>query len=211
MFSLPRDYWGWALSLSLLIHSVFLIGLPRVFFNRPPRIKKSQEVKIYPQEIKKILQKEIVSEFKGDYQPPPFINSMINRYLFRKDGEVSLEKKLVLEDELREIVVETVSQREKLEKFPPYMNYYNMIRERIRANAYKYYTCQEKGEVFLSFVVNSDGQLGGIYLNKNFSSKNKLVKIAFKSIKEASPFPPFPEELKFSKLQFNISIYFKNN
>ena len=99
-----------------------------------------------------------------------------------------------------------------LKKNPAYMSYYRLIRERIRNSAYHNYKSQKKGEVLLSFLIDKDGSLKGIDLAPQSVKNRSLRKIALKSIRESAPFPEFPEGLRqYTRLQFNISIYFKNN
>ena len=91
------------------------------------------------------------------------------------------------------------------------MDYYHLIREKIKTNAYTLYESKRVGEVFLTFIILNNGELDSIFLNENSNREQELVGIALKSIEYAAPFPPFPNELNYQKLQFNISIYFKNN
>ena len=92
------------------------------------------------------------------------------------------------------------------------MGYYRLIRERIRNSAYHNYNSQKKGEVLLSFLIGKDGSLKEVDLDPQSIKNGNLRKIALRSVQESAPFPKFPKELqRYTRLQFNISIYFKNN
>ena len=92
------------------------------------------------------------------------------------------------------------------------MNYYRLIREKIRSNAYRYYRSADTGKVLLSFVILHDGGLGKFSLEEDQETSSILRQIAIDSVKSAAPFPPFPAELQsYTRLSFRIPIYFKNN
>jgi len=97
------------------------------------------------------------------------------------------------------------------EKEAVYLNYYQSIREKIRGfvlnNYPRYITC---GEVCLYFVLLSNGQLKEIKIVQERSSQNHLLKeIAKKSVAQAAPFSPFPEDLTQEHLSFNVIISFE--
>ena len=89
------------------------------------------------------------------------------------------------------------------------MNYYQLVREKIRRCAYQNYSRTDTGEVYLTFIINSDGSLKDIRLVEEKSSAAGYLKdIALQSVKDASPFPPFSKELDYPKLTFNVVISF---
>ncbi|MCM8770979.1 MAG: TonB family protein, partial [Candidatus Omnitrophica bacterium] len=93
---------------------------------------------------------------------------------------------------------------------PNYLNYYQTIRERIKRAAYQIYSRRDKGEVYVSFAIFSDGRLQGVRIIEDKSSPNPYLReISIKSIQNASPFPPFPRELNYPQLSFNIIISFE--
>ena len=67
-----------------------------------------------------------------------------------------------------------------LRKSPAYMNYYRLIREKIRLNAYQNYKRRKKGEVTITFLVFKDGSIKGLQLDSNSASNRRLRKIALK-------------------------------
>jgi len=92
-----------------------------------------------------------------------------------------------------------------------YINYYSLIREKIRAclrDDYKSY--HGEGEVTLTFVLNSAGAVESIAIDPMNSTNNKsLQNISLSSIKEASPYPSFPKALTLPKMSFSLQISFK--
>ena len=91
-----------------------------------------------------------------------------------------------------------------------YVSYYQIVREKIRRAAYENYMRTETGEVYLSFIITSRGEVRQVRLVQDRSSSSQYLKdIALKSIDDASPFPAFPRELDYSQLSFNVIISFE--
>ena len=96
---------------------------------------------------------------------------------------------------------------------PRYLNFKERLREKIQNRAYFYAqnTDFELGEVYLTFVLSSDGNLKEIkIIDEKSKADDALRNISLRSIKESSPFPAFPPDLKYSELPFSIIIEFKN-
>jgi len=92
-----------------------------------------------------------------------------------------------------------------------YITYYEAIRKRIirklKSN-YNYYF--NTGDVNLLFLLNSDGSLARLGVDGAKSTDDKkLIDIAVLSVKQASPFPPFPKEFRLSQMPFSIIISFR--
>ncbi|HQO57504.1 MAG TPA: hypothetical protein PLT76_02125 [Candidatus Omnitrophota bacterium] len=112
-------------------------------------------------------------------------------------------------DSKRQIFVPVLSS-EKISN-PNYMNYQQHIRNKIKsqANIFKDDPRFQSGEVYLTFVLGADGQLKDIrIIDQKTRASEFLRRVSLRSIKEASPFPPFPFELKYPELPFNVSISF---
>jgi hypothetical protein len=104
-----------------------------------------------------------------------------------------------------------VFQSEKITN-PKYLNYNQSIREKIRAHAYQFIDNPEftGGEVYLTFVVASDGRLRNLKVLEHRTHATEFLRQAgVKSVKAAQPFDPFPEGLSFSELTFNVVISFQ--
>lgn len=209
-----RNYGVLAFGLSVCVHVFILTGISVPWLAKRTAAKpfeKTKELEILPREIEKI-NKDQMEEIEQVKPPPPCVDNLVQKILVDDAKAVSFDKPDVIVDQTKEIILSDIPQDKELKKIPAYMDYYRLVRERIRKNAYRYYTANIKGEVLLTFVVLKDGTLLRSYLNQGSVSNLMLRKIGIKSVKEASPFPPFPEELKdYASLQFNISIYFKNN
>ena len=92
-----------------------------------------------------------------------------------------------------------------------YISYSQAVRDKIRkrlVDSYRHYF--KEGNVNLFFVIKSDGRLLDLIIdNRRSTDDKKLVDIAVSSLKEASPFSPFPKKLAASQLPFSITISFK--
>ncbi|MDP8265542.1 MAG: hypothetical protein P9M07_01205 [Candidatus Aceula meridiana] len=95
-------------------------------------------------------------------------------------------------------------------KNPLYLDYYKEVRSSIRERAYVNYQQFDSGEVYLAFIVEASGELKQIRIIEERTKANQyLRRVSVQSVKEASPFPPFPEELKYPELSFNVVISFE--
>ena len=94
---------------------------------------------------------------------------------------------------------------------PVYLDYYQIVRNRIKEQAYRNYSRTDAGEVYLTFVLASDGSLKQIKLIDEKTSAGAYLKdIGLKSIRESSPFPSFPHDLvAYPELSFNVVISFE--
>ncbi len=93
---------------------------------------------------------------------------------------------------------------------PSYINYYQIVREKIKRAAYQNYNGTQTGEVDVSFVVSSNGQVRQVRLIESRSTNIRTLKeITLKSVYNASPFPEFPKELDYPQLSFNVIISFE--
>jgi TonB family protein len=96
-------------------------------------------------------------------------------------------------------------------KTPAYKSYYQIIREKIRSYAYYNYKKLEEGEVFLTFTLTSNGELKDVFINESKSAQSDYLRqTALSSVKQASPFPAFPEKLRNNKtLSFHVIVSFE--
>ena len=206
-----RSYWNLALIISFLLHALLLTAIPSSFKNNSNLYNKNKEkeIEIIPEKIEKIKEENKV--ILDQKKPLPYIENIMSK-LMTNDHLLDIEKPRVAEKEVKEIVFSDVFQNKELKKNPAYMDYYRVIREKIKNQAYKNYNSLKKGEVGLTFVISKDGSLGTVRFGKESMQNSSLRNIALRSIKESAPFPEFPPELKdYSHLKFNLKIYFKNN
>jgi len=67
-----------------------------------------------------------------------------------------------------------------------------------------------QGEVFISFTVTSSGELLQVMIVDKRSIPDSLLRdIAINSIRDASPFPPFPQGMNQYQITFNVIISFE--
>jgi len=214
-----KNYWSLAITLSLLFHAAMFISPPAfiksLFKEKPlPEKKKTKEIKITPEKIDKIVKKRRLQEL-DDKEPAPLPyreNLMAN--LMKNNTASSLEKPRMSEKNVKEIIFSKIPKNidKDLRENPAYMTYYRLVRERVRANAFRNYNGDEKGDITVVFVILSSGKLKDVSFEDSFNSSKELEYIVLKSIKESAPFPAFPARLsRYTKLTFSIPIYFKNN
>lgn len=95
---------------------------------------------------------------------------------------------------------------------PQYLTYNQSIRQKITQRAYRYVDDPEfqEGEVYLTFIVSRTGDLSDINIIEEKTRANGYLReSAMRSIKEANPFPPFPQDLNYPELTFNVIISFQ--
>lgn len=94
---------------------------------------------------------------------------------------------------------------------PIYTSYQDRIRESIKERVYANYSKLDKGTVYLTFIISSDGSLKDyqIISEKSNASQN-LRYISTKSLKEAH-FPPFLKGMTLPEYTFNIEIEYQIN
>ena len=92
-----------------------------------------------------------------------------------------------------------------------YITYAQAVRERIKQKLIRNYRRHYKeGDVNLLFIIQSDGRLTEFDVDhKNSTDDNRLIDIALSSLRQASPFSPFPKELDVEQLPFSLTISFK--
>ncbi len=93
---------------------------------------------------------------------------------------------------------------------PSILDYYRAIREEIKRRAYYYKPpVQGNGAVTVLFTLSRDGVLRELAVDNSTSTNREIFRqAALKSVKYASPFPPFPPELKEDYITFSITIEF---
>ena len=146
--------------------------------------------------------------------PPPYIDK--EKIFFRSKEIISqkyvFEKPFLIRPDIIAVKKKITLPPIGIDKInnPVYISYYQIVREKIRRAAYQNYTRSETGEVYLSFVIFTDGSLKEMQLVQEKSSADTYLRdIALRSIKEASPFPNFPKELDYPQLSFNVVISFE--
>lgn len=172
-------------------------------------IKKPQVIQSKPKEIapERVLSLKSVAKINASkLAPPPFVEKPLLlkptfiKPVALKPDIIAVKKKITLPP----IGVDKINN-------PSYINYYQIVREKIRRTAYQNYGRAEVGEVYLSFIIAKDGYLKETQVIEEKSSPNSYLKeVASRSINDASPFPAFPKELlDYPQLSFNVVISFE--
>jgi len=89
--------------------------------------------------------------------------------------------------------------------------YYDLIRERLKQNTIYPMKAKLKGKeglTYLSFVLLRDGSVSEIVV-LNSSGELMLDQAAMNSIRNSSPFPPFPKNLVEKEIKLNVPISFE--
>jgi len=93
---------------------------------------------------------------------------------------------------------------------PVYAAYNDMVRDRIKEKVYQNYDKMERGSVYLTFLVNQNGELiAAKIIQEKTDASEHLQEIAMRSLQEASPFPAFLKGMNLSEYPFNIEIQYQ--
>ena len=124
-----------------------------------------------------------------------------------------LEKKLspkITPKEMQRSISVPMLHSEKITN-PQYLSYNQTIRQRIRQRAYQYVDHPDfaTGEVYLAFIIDQQGRLRDVHILAAQTTANQYLQdIGLRSVREAAPFKPFPEDLVYPELTFNVAISF---
>ncbi len=209
------------LIISAIVHGALFYRMP--FLNLFPSFKAVNKVeitylKLKPQELvetkdefhkRDIKLKSEHKDYAKKLPPPQFVKK---EELFTKEYQSLLRKPQLARPDV--IAIKKNIQLKPLEinkiNNPIYINYYQVVREKIRRCAYQNYTRSETGQIYLTFVVLSNGTLSvAKIIDEKSTDNNYLKEVALKSIKDAAPFPAFPKELDYPHLSFNVIISFE--
>lgn len=216
------------LLVSLLIHSLFFLSLPRLkaakfdkvrrhFVNLEVNYKANLKVEAAPNrklaetvEKRMDVSKEALkapSEAKKNLNPPAYAKSAGT---INKKASLPRIKTPVIHQKSLSSIVTYPEVSSPFAKNPAYMSYYDVIREKIKAVASLNSPLIAEGEVYLTFILDSNGQLKALkLLDEKSIPDQKLRQLAYEFVEQASPFPPFPNDLKHSQLSFTVIIEFR--
>jgi TonB family protein len=216
------------LIISLLVHGAIFIQNPNfqlfsklkegqnieVSYVKPPHPEPKQELKTEDAKKKEPLLKLPERITLDKKFPPPFIDK---EALFKESkpmasDKVSFAKPILLKPDIIAVKKKITLPPLELDKInnATYLSYYQIVREKIKRAAYQNYTGKEVGEVTISFVILSDGNLQGLRMVEEKSNPSPyLRKTAIRSVEDAAVFPTFPKELDYPRLSFNLAITFE--
>ncbi|MBM3254980.1 MAG: energy transducer TonB [Candidatus Omnitrophica bacterium] len=216
------------LLVSLIVHGTILFQNPNfnlfsnlrktdekleVSYVKEQQVNKEEQLKLLPR--KELLPSVAVSKLTSrKINPPPFVDreGIFNKSPATSSRQPEFTKPTFIKSDVisvKKIITMPAIDLDKIDN-PSYINYYQVVREKIRRSAYQHYAKAEVGEIYLSFLVTKEGFLRDVRLIEAKSSPNPYLKeIALKSIRNSSPFPTFPKELDYPQLSFNVVISFE--
>ncbi len=211
-----------SLIFSLLIHGFLLYKLPHFDTSSLDKSLQQIEVNYYKLQMLKLKTDEVKSDFtkkpisenfkliKKEDLPSP-ANKFKNAPSFLKEFQSAPKKQTVIKPlHLQKKISLPEVKSEKRIKNPKYNSYYEAVRDKIRKCAYDNYNRYETGEVYLVFVVNNDGSLKDAKIvEEKTQAAGYLKEVALQSLKDASPYPVFPDGLAYPELSFNVIISFE--
>lgn len=206
-----------ALSVSLILHAAMFFKFPRLNFltvRHPADHVEITYIKEKPSPLnlesfsKKLPKGTFRQTFSKKIEPPPYVEK---EQIFKKTQNIAIKKPDFVRPEIiamkKKIALPPLND-EKINS-PVYLNYYQIIREKIKQAAYRNYNRLVNGEVYLSFIVLRNGQLKELKINEERMPTHSYLKgVAEESILDASPFPEFPKDLDYPELSFNVIISF---
>lgn len=143
--------------------------------------------------------------------PQPMEKTKSDSKKSAKSSKLKERAKLHKSDAVKDPFREAAKKEAQLKQSKDYVNYYQLIREKIRSRLkdnYQYYN--REGEVYLTFVLTQNGSLLSYSIDRSKSTQDEvLLHITATSLKAISPFPALPRSLSVSKMSFNIMISFK--
>lgn len=211
-----------AIIVSLSLHCVFLIR----FFMAKEKTMMFQQAPVLSYLIEKpkesqertpvFVEPEKPHSLQDTVAIPGAESVLIEKDMIKASKEISdsfkvfdrKPTKIKGEKVFREVVI-PMMRSEKINT-PSYTTYYQVVRERIRERAYANYTRLSSGEVYLTFIIHQSGALTELQILSEKTTANDFLKqVGVKSVQEAAPFPPFPQDLNYPELTFNIAISFQ--
>lgn len=224
---LERRIFYWALVTSLVFHGVLVLVAFLTNIHYKKNVSVAKDIEVVYQAIEQGRKQKTAradriqaSEDKKKIEPPkalikPKLDVDVPFKPFKKPPTQMQETGRILSKPLassakREIAVPLL-QAEKISN-PRYLTYHEQVRDKIRSRAYYYVDSPrfEAGEVYLTFVLSSDGELKAVQIIDERSRASAFLKsVGLKSIKESAPFPAFPKDLKYPDLTFNVVISFE--
>lgn len=211
------------LLLSIFIHAFILIGLPRLRVMPFRRMNSKLEVTYQNIKAETSVKKRLLEMIEkrlsvnSGLKPTADLKKIPNPPAYSQDvlrsGGRTTGKKIstpAIKEKTLSSFVKLPNVTSPFTKSPAYINYYEVIREKIKAVVDLSTSFSVEGEVYLTFIVDSNGQLKALKLIEDKSIVDQeLRQIAYNYVEQASPFPPFPKELKHPQLSFNVIIEFR--
>ncbi|MFC1808634.1 energy transducer TonB [Candidatus Omnitrophota bacterium] len=209
-------------TVSLLVHVPLIYSLDISFLNEHGAVhdslSKNEAVVYYItdttiEELVSETAKEIATEGHQVKSPKELKNTRKESFVSKKarrDVRVTTTQKKKSNKKEFVPTVENINLEDKEVK-KIFFQYYNIIRERLQQHTlypYKAKLEEREGLVYLSFILKRNGAVSEIVV-LNPSGEPLLDQAAMNSIRNASPFPPFPKNLVENEIKLNVPISFE--
>ncbi len=216
------------LLISFLVHSLFFLSLPGLKVTKLAKIRQSfvnlevnyktnlKAVEAPNRKLAETVEKRMDVN-REPLKPSSEVKKAISQPAYAQ-GAGSISKKTagtriktpIIRQKALSSIVTYPEVSSPFAKNPAYMSYYDVIREKIKAVASLNSPLIAEGEVYLTFILDSNGQLKALKLiDEKSIPDQKLRQLAYEFVEQASPFPPFPNDLKHSQLSFTVIIEFR--
>lgn len=196
-----------AILISTLLHTMVLAPIYSLIMPRRQIEERKPMVVDYVviKEVAKIVETKTDFKTKTPETPRVELAREVVTRLAPSPGEA---KKI---EEPKDISRQTAKRESQIKSTRDYINYYQLIREKIRRalkNNYKDYS--NEGEVYFVFTLNSEGGLVKYEIDSAKSTNDRTLRdIAILSLQEAAPFQAFPKGLSVPAMSFNLAVSFK--
>ena len=217
--------------LSIFLHSLIFINFSHANIITPKKkIKKLEVTYLDLKEDLLLLEKSLANlkrtaKIENVLPEKKFKNQKINRESLENKKlaklpnlDASVDKPQLKAQEsryLKDVALKVkkinIPQLEENEELTPgFKNYYQLVRNKIKQVAYKKFIGYDEGVIYVSFIIGANGNLKNLKIIEEESARSSyLIKVALQSIKQASPYPKFPKEIRLPELSFRVPISFE--
>jgi len=211
-----------AFVISVAAHTALVVPWPHFdILSKKPEIDEKKPIEVSYLEIKIVPKAPVIKQVKH----PVTAKIKLKAEETTTQADSKIEKVRAEEKETISVAKTQLKQEEPKEADPArpnikldtaarkiaYVGYYDLIRQKIKYNLFKMYRPRNRqGEVYVEFILDSDGKLKDArVLNEKSTQSKHLQEVTIKALRRSSPFPPFPEELNDPKINFNVVISFR--
>ena len=179
----------------------------RIEVGYKPAYKKAADIREYPIRLAQRLDLSNNQRFFSDGTIPVSLVKERQALPFGMLYESKSEHMRTMEVSRRVSIMPIKS--EKINN-PVYAAYNEMVRDRIKEKVYENYDKMDRGTVYLTFLLDEHGILKAAQIiHEKTDASEHLQEIALKSLREASPFPPFLRGMSLTEYPFNIEIQYQ--
>ena len=216
----PNSFLYKALFISLTIHTVFVCSS---YWMKMPELKKARDKRVEISYKPVVAQKLDITQHAvkpaqkldleniANSKPSDTIGMKVDKETQILKTGILYERKQSQLKSMQAAYVRVSPLTSSKINSPIYTSYQDRIRESIKERVYANYSKLDRGKIYLTFIISSDGSLKAYQIidEKSQASQN-LRYISTKSLKEAR-FPPFLKGMTLPEYTFNIEIEYQVN